>query len=137
MNEDTEIARLSQKLRRDLKGRFIVWPVLIILFGSFAFLNYLRIEKNMKIIADWDLAAATSPDMIRWAAIQGIIPITLGFVIIAVNLLACAYCLVQLIRPRTEAHLLLALTERSHTNQGSQQIGDGNAEKQPGDERKQ
>ena len=132
MEKDSEITRLARKLRRDLKARFIVWPTLSIFFAGIATLNFYRMKGNMEVIADWDLSADASPEMIRLAVIQGVFPIIASFFTIAIPILAIAYCIVRLIQPRTEAHLLLALMDRRQTDGGSQQIDDGNAGKPPG-----
>ena len=135
MEKDSEINRLARKLRRDLKARFIVWPTLSIFFGGIAILNFYRMKGNMEVIAGWDLSPDASPEMIRLAVIQGVFPIIASFFTIAVPILATAYCMVRLIQPRTKAHLLLALIDRRQTDDGSQQIDDGNAENPPGVER--
>ena len=126
MDTRSEIDLLQRKLRKDLRNRFIVWPILIVFFGGMAFLTSVRLQNNMGIIAEWELAPDASPEWIRWSAIQGNLPITLSLIILTVNLLALGYCVMRLIQPRTEAKLLLALIRENKTS--SQQGEGGNSE---------
>ncbi len=121
MSQKDDIPALARKLRRDLRNRFIVWPVLLVFFGVTSFVTFVRSERSIEMIAEWQLASDASPEWIRWSAIQGSIPITLHLLILTVNLLACGYCLLRFLQPRTEAKLLLAMIERVESS--SQQAG--------------
>lgn len=116
MEAPSEISKLQRKLRKDLRNRFIVWPILMVFFGGMAFLTTVRLQGNMEFIAGLELAPDASPEWIRWSSIQASLPITLSLLLLMVNLLAVGYCLIQLIRPRTEAKLLLAMINEYGTS---------------------
>ena len=114
MNDQSKIKLLTSKLKREMRQRFIVWPLLTLYFIFTTFWNARKAFTHIDIIADSGVPSDASAEVIRWAAIQGMIPIALSMVLVIFSLSMAAYCIMQLIAPRTEAKLLLLILNSEH-----------------------
>ncbi|WFB35232.1 hypothetical protein P3T73_13785 [Kiritimatiellota bacterium B12222] len=112
MERTPEIDALHHKLKRELRYRFVVWPILMLFFGVMACLALVRTKYLIVQVLEMELISGASPEFIKLSAIQESISITLGYMIFTVNLFAFVYCLIQLIKPRAEAKIVIAMIQQ-------------------------
>lgn len=117
MKRETVIQKLIVSLRRDLKYRFIVWLALIGFFVFTAWWNAHKALRYIELLAKWQISSDASPEFVRLSAIQAMIPIGISMALFTFSMAMCAYCIMELIRPRTEGKLLLKMLETKAKNE--------------------
>jgi hypothetical protein len=105
------IEHLAKSLRRDLRQRVFVWPTVIVFLGLVIWREQGRMMTHLEQVMGMHIDQAASPMLIRNSAIQAMIPLMTDFALITIALVFCGYCIMELIRGRTNTKLLLAIAE--------------------------